>query len=111
MTIHFNRYNLCFDKYTECRDKCKSLYFIVLHMRVVPLSFSHFCGISAIKYNVLNDRVFPHGCYRTLVGCKGSGFLGISVVCGVVFLFQKVLNSRKSIIEAENFCRIYIRFA
>lgn len=32
-------YNLCFYKYTECRDKCKLLYLIVLHIRVVlPLS-------------------------------------------------------------------------
>ena len=48
VTIHFNRYNLCFYKYTECRDKCKSLYFIVLHIRVVPPSFSYFveCPLS-----------------------------------------------------------------
>ena len=47
-TIHFNRYNLCFDKYTECRDKCKLLCFIFLHIRVVPLSFSLFveCSLS-----------------------------------------------------------------
>ena len=42
VTIHFNRYNLRFYKYTECGDKCKLLYFIVLHIRVVPLSFSLF---------------------------------------------------------------------
>ena len=42
VTIHFNRYNLCFYKYTECRDKYKPLYFMVLHIRVVPLSFSPF---------------------------------------------------------------------
>ena len=48
VTIHFNRYNLCFDKYTECRDKCKPLYFIALHIRVVPLLFSSFmeCPLS-----------------------------------------------------------------
>ena len=48
VTIHFNRYNLCFYKYTECRDKCKSLYFTALHIRVVPLSFSPFveCPLS-----------------------------------------------------------------
>ena len=48
VTIHFNRYNLCFDKYTECRDKCKPLCFMVLHIRVVPPSFSHFveCWLS-----------------------------------------------------------------
>lgn len=37
--------------------------------------------MSAIKYKVLNDRVFPHGCYRTLAEYKGSAFLGISVIC------------------------------
>ena len=42
--------------------------------------------MSAIRYNVLNDREFPHGCYRTLAGYKGSAFLGISVVCGGIFL-------------------------
>ena len=48
VTIHFNRYNLCFYKYTECGDKCKPLYFMVLHIRVVPPSFSHFveCWLS-----------------------------------------------------------------
>ena len=48
VTIHFNRYDLCFDKYTECRDKCKPLYFIALHICVVPSSFSHFveCPLS-----------------------------------------------------------------
>ena len=47
-TIHFNRYNLCFDKYTECGDKCKPLYFMVLHIRVVPPLFSPFveCPLS-----------------------------------------------------------------
>ncbi len=48
VTIHFNRYNLCFDKYTECGDKCKSLYFKALHIRVVPPLFSPFveCPLS-----------------------------------------------------------------
>ena len=48
VTIHFNRYNLCFYKYKECRDKCKSLYFIALHIRVVPPLFSLFveCPLS-----------------------------------------------------------------
>lgn len=43
--------------------------------------------MSAIRFNVLNDRAFPHGCYRTLVEYKGSGFHGISVVCGGFFAF------------------------
>lgn len=47
--------------------------------------FQPFYGMSAIRYNVLNDRVFPHGCYRTHVEYKGSGFLGISVVFAVFF--------------------------
>lgn len=49
--------------------------------------FQPFCGMLAIRFNVLNDRAFPHGCYRTLVECKGSGFLGISVACGGIFAF------------------------
>ena len=68
-------------------------------------SFQSFYGMSAIRYKVLSDRVFPQVCYRTLVECKGSGFLGISVVCGVFFIFQKVLDDRKSVIKPENFCR------
>ena len=41
-----------FDKYTECRDKCKPLYFIVLHIRVVPSLFSSFveCPLSDTRY-------------------------------------------------------------
>lgn len=52
VTIHFNRYNLCFYKYTEFSDKCKLLYFTVLHIRVVPLSFSRFA-----KYP-LSDTIY-----------------------------------------------------
>ena len=40
--IHFDRYNLCFYKYTKCGDKCKPLYLIVLHIRVVPPFFNPF---------------------------------------------------------------------
>jgi hypothetical protein len=72
-------------------------------------SFQPFCGMSAIRYNVLSDRAFPQVCYRTLVEYKGSGFLGISVVCGVFFIFQKVLDDRKSVIKPENFCLRLIR--
>lgn len=52
VTIHFNRYNLCFDKYTECGNKCKPLYFTVLHIRVVPPLFSPFveCPLSDTRY-------------------------------------------------------------
>ncbi|EXZ59364.1 hypothetical protein M116_1127 [Bacteroides fragilis str. 3719 A10] len=35
---------------------------------------------------MLIDRVFPLVCYRTLVEYKGSGFLGISVGCGGIFI-------------------------
>ena len=72
-------------------------------------SFQSFYGMSAIRYKVLSDRVFPQVCYRTLVEYKGSGFLGISVVCGVFFIFQKVLDDRKSVIKPENFCLRLIR--
>lgn len=64
--------------------------------------------MSAIRFNVLIDRVFPLVCYRTLVEYKGSGFLGISVACGVFFIFQKVLDDRKLVIKPENFCRVYV---
>ena len=48
----FYQYNLRFYKYIECKDKCKSLYFIVLHTRVVPSIFSLFveCPLSATMY-------------------------------------------------------------
>lgn len=49
-------------------------------------SFQSFCGMSAIRFNVLNDRGFPHGCYRTLAEYKGSAFLGISAGYGGIFL-------------------------
>ena len=52
-------------------------------------SFQLFYGMSTIRYKVLNDRAFPQVCYRTLVEYKGSGFLGISVVCVVFFLLVK----------------------
>ena len=71
-------------------------------------SFQSFCGMSAIRYNVLSDRAFPQVCYRTLAEYKGSGFLGISVVCGVVFICQRGIYSRELGIEPENSCRIHI---
>ena len=71
--------------------------------------FQPFCEMSAIRFNVLNDRAFPHGCYRTLAEYKGSAFLGISAVCGVVFyFFRRFLAVEKMVIKPENFCRIYI---
>ena len=69
-------------------------------------SFQPFCGMPAIRYNVLSNRTFLQVCYRTLDKCKGSGFLGIYVIYGMVFLSKKVLNNRKSVIE-ENFCRTH----
>lgn len=57
-------------------------------------SFQPFCGIFAIRFNALNDREFPHGCYRTLAECKGSGFLGISVVCDGIFCAPIILGTR-----------------
>lgn len=55
--------------------------------------------MSAIRYNVLNDRIFPYGCYRTLVEYKGSNSLGISVVCGGIFAFRlfRVLDSLEKV--------------
>ena len=68
-------------------SKCKPLYFIALHIGVYRL-FQPFCGMSAIRFNVLIDKIFPQVCYRTLVEYKGSGFLGISVGCGGIFISQ-----------------------
>lgn len=58
-------------------------------------SFQPFCGMSYIRYNVLSGRAFPQVCYRTLVKYKGSGFLGISVVCSGIFALRlfRVLDS------------------
>ncbi len=52
--------------------------------------------MSAIRYNVLNDSGFPHGCYRTLAEYKGSGFLGISVVC-IEFLHENMWLAQKNV--------------
>ena len=75
-TIHFNRYNLCFDKYTECRDKCKPLYFIALHIRVVPPLLSSFveCPLSDSMYWMIGHfrRYVP----ERLLNAKVVVFLG-----------------------------------
>ena len=51
-------------------------------------SFQPFCGMSAIRFNVLTDSEFPHGCYRTLAEYKGSVFLVISAVCSEIFVLR-----------------------
>ncbi len=62
-------------------------------------SFQPFCGMSAIRFNVLTDSEFPHGCYRTLAEYKDRDFLGISVVCGGIFAFRlfRVLDSLEKV--------------
>ena len=82
VTIHFNRYNLCFDKYTECRDKCKPLYFIALHIRVVPLLFSSFmeCPLS-------DTRCWMIGHFRRYVTER---LLNTKVVVSLEFLWFAV---------------------
>ena len=76
MTIHFNRYNLYFDKYTECRDKCKPLCFIALHIRVVPPLFSPFveCPISDTRYLMIGH--FRWYVTERLLNTKVVVFLG-----------------------------------
>ena len=61
--------------------------------------------MSVIRFNVLSDKTFPHGCYRTLVEYKGSSFLGISVVCGGIFTFRlfRVFDSLEKCSETELF--------
>ena len=86
VTIHFNRYNLCFDKYTECRDKCKPLYFIALHIRVVPPLFSPFmeCPLSDTRYWVIG--YFRRYVTEHLLNTKVVVFLGF-LWFAVWFLF------------------------
>ena len=52
MTIHFNRYNLTSDKFTENGDKYKPLSFNDLHIRLVPPFSSPFaqCPLSVIGH-------------------------------------------------------------
>ena len=71
-------------------------------------SFQSFCGMSAIRYNVLNDSGFPHGCYRTLVECKGSVFLGISAVCGGIFLIFLEKCAGIGDFRLKKCCSLYI---
>ena len=85
-TIHFNRYNLCFDKYTECRDKCKSLYFNALHIRVVPPLFSPFveCPLSDTRCWMIGH--FRMDVTERLLNTKVVVFLGF-LWFAVWFLF------------------------
>lgn len=104
MTIHFNRYNLCFYKYTECRDKYKSLYLIVCIYVLYRLLSILLWKMSAIRYNVLDGRAFSHGCYRTLVEYKDSCFLSIFLWFSVRFLCSEYL---RCLIRLEK-CRCFI---
>ena len=86
VTIHFNRYNLRFNKYTECRDKCKSLYFIALHIRVVPFLFNSFveCPLSDTMYWAIGH--FRRYVTGRLLNTKVVLFLGFRWLA-VWFLF------------------------
>lgn len=66
-----------------------------LHIRVV-LHLSSLLQISAIRYNALSDRAFPHGCYRMFVESKDCGFLGISLV-SLCFLCHRLSFRRERI--------------
>ena len=93
-TIHFNRYNLCFDKYTECGDKCKSLYLIALHIRVVPLLFNSF-----VECPLLDTMYWVIGFFRRYVTER---LLNTKVVKGeyrakfIWTLLSRILSSTKS---------------
>lgn len=67
-------------------------------------SFQPFCGMSAIRYKVLNDRTFPQVSYRTLVECEGSGFLGIFVGCGMFLFFEGTALSFRIALLAQECC-------
>lgn len=64
-------------------------------------SFWPFCGMFAIRYNVLSDRVFPQVCYRTLVKYKGSVFLGIFVICGGNFIVFSAIRLEKCVLSYD----------
>lgn len=107
VTVHFNRYNLCFDKYTECGDKCKSVYFIALHICVVPLSFSLFC-----ECPLSDTRCWMIGHFRRyvtehLLNTKVVVFLEF-LWFAVCFLFSRRCWMIESVIKPENFCRVYV---
>lgn len=95
VTIHFNRYNLCFDKYTECRDKCKSLDFMALHIRVVPPLFSPFveCPLSDTRYWMIGH--FRRYVTERLLNTKVVVFLGF-LWLAVEFL-RSVLDSLEKV--------------
>ncbi len=110
VTVHFNRYNLCFDKYTECGDKCKSVYFIALHICVVPLSFSLFC-----ECPLSDTRCWMIGHFRRyvtehLLNTKVVVFLEF-LWFAVCFLFSRRCWMIESVIKPENFCKVYVWFA
>ena len=74
------------------------MQFVVYHRfayTCCTASFQPICGMSAIRFNVLNDKAFPHGCYRTLVEYKGSVFLGISVICTEIFVHLYLIRWKK----------------
>lgn len=88
VTIHFNRYNHSFDKCTECRDKCKPLYFIALHIRVVPPLFSLFveCPLSDTRCWVIGH--FRRCVTERLLNTKVVVFLGF-LWFAWTFFFQR----------------------
>ena len=108
VTIHFNRYNLCFDKYTECRDKCKSLYFIVLHIRVVPPLFSPFveCPLSDTRYWVIG--YFRRYVTERLLNTKVVVFLGFLCLVGCFLFLEGCWWGRKLVIRLAIFCGIFM---
>ena len=110
VTIHFNRYNLCFDKYTECGDKCKSVYFIALHICVVPLSFSLFCECPLSDTRCWMIGHFRRYVTERLLNTKVVVFLEF-LWFAVCFLFSRRCWMIESVIKPENFCKVYVWFA
>ena len=108
VTIHFNRYNHSFDKCTECRDKCKPLYFIALHIRVVPPLFSLFveCPLSDTRCWMIGH--FRRYVTEHLLNTKVVVFLEF-LWFAVCFLFSRRCWMIESVIKPENFCLRLIR--
>lgn len=94
-TIHFNRYNLCFLQVHRMWEQMQTVVFHGFAYTCCTVFFQPFCGMFTIRFNVLNGRVFPHRCYRTLTECKGSGFLGISVCYIGIYTLEYLIRLKK----------------
>lgn len=72
-------------------NRCVSWFCIYVLYRL----FSALLWSVRYQIQVLNDRVFPQICYRTLVEYKGSDFLGISVGYIGIYILEYLIRLKK----------------